>query len=59
MNREMTLTGAVLVLLISPFYIVFWVARAIIQFLILFGIVLLCIVIGAASIVMEFILGKR
>lgn len=55
----MTLTDAVLVLLISPFYIVFWVARAIIQFLILFGIVLLCIVIGAASIVMEFILGKR
>lgn len=31
----MTLTDAVLVLLISPFYIVFWVARAIIQFLIL------------------------
>ena len=59
MNREMTLTDAVLVLLISPFYIVFWVARAIIQFLILFGIVLLCIVIGAASIVMKFILGKR
>ena len=59
MNREMTLTDAVLVLLISPFYIVIRVARAIIQFLILFGIVLLCVVIGAASIVMEFILGKR